>query len=496
LSPTLFVDADNDQDMEQIVQQVHMVLNKRGIVMTTAGRFLKYGVFVLSYFRCSKLRRRYPELFEKMKMRDTNTLLNSRRFRVNAAILAGCLMVGPLLAVITDVAQAQDVTRAQAESGKYRAHQTWLNRIVPREAIGGKHDSLTEYAAKCDAATGIHVPGFSCGDGTEVPGQGDVPATFPPTTHCDQPNVLNGQCDPGSKFQVLPGGNADAVAVAHCRKVGLPKDGPLYNDIAVIQYNKKNGATCFYQALSNLPGQNIPAPSSVGENPWQSGNPAHWIDPAGTENIGCTGCHDNGGFIRSEYLAQLKPPENVLPNTASGFDNLSTPVKYVGLDYASNRSWSITAKAAPGDPGPACTTCHRLAVPNRLAFGIINGTAAHFANIATAPAQLSKNPHGPNSPIWMRPGQVTYNSAAEATATKFHNCAVAFFNSGFVTVPPGCTFTPLASPWSSGFLSNVNWTTGAYYGDRGTFFADVDGDKRADAVVVNNGRVVVRIAQP
>lgn len=334
-----------------------------------------------------------------------------------------------------------EVTQAQAESVLYRALQAWQASQHTRVATDGVSDTLAEYAAKCDAATGIHVPVFSCNDGVEVPGQGNGSGL------CDHPNVLNGRCDPGSKFQVLPGRSADAAAVAHCRRVGLPADGSTFNDIAVIQHNKKNGATCFYQALNNLPGQNIPAPIGGEAAPWADGV-GHWISPRGTEAIGCTGCHDSGGFIRSNYLAQLKTPPHALPSNATGFDNATTPLRYVGRDYATNRSWSITTSNAANDPGPSCTACHRLAVPNRQAFGMINGTAAHFANIATAATQASKNPHSATSPIWMRPGQVVYNSGAEATATKFHNCAVGFFNSGFTTAPAGCTITPLGMPWA------------------------------------------------
>ena len=367
-------------------------------------------------------------------------------------LIAGLVMTS---VVVTNVAQSQTVTEAHSMSAKYQAHRAWTSRIMTRVAIGGRSDTLSEYAAKCDAATGIHVPEFNCDAGTEVPGQGDVPATTPNATHCDRPNVLNRHCDPGSKFQVLPGGTADAVAVAHCRKVGLPIAGSEYNDIAVIQYNKKNGAICFYQALSDdvrgpLPGHKVAAPSA-GENAWR------WISPAGTEAIGCTGCHDSGGFIRSEYLAQLKAPPNVLPIASSGFNNLDTPLKYVGLDYVTNRSWSVKAPAAPGDMGPPCTTCHRLAVPNRTAFNRINGTAAHFAQVATAATQDSKNPHGPSSPIWMRPGQIMYNPEAEKSATNFHNCAVGFFESGFTSPPPGCVVTPLGVPFvtSSSALSPI-----------------------------------------
>lgn len=37
-----------------------------------------------------------------------------------------------------------------------------------------------------------------------------------------------------------------------------------------------------------------------------------------------------------------------------------------------------------------------------------------------------------------------------------------------------------------------DWTTGAFYGTVGTFFADVDGDGRADAIAVNESNVIVR----
>jgi len=71
-----------------------------------------------------------------------------------------------------------------------------------------------------------------------------------PNGFCDAPNVLNGACDPGSRFQVLKETN-DVAIVGHCRKHGHADHE--YGDIAVIQYNKKNGAICFYQALADDP---------------------------------------------------------------------------------------------------------------------------------------------------------------------------------------------------------------------------------------------------
>jgi prophage tail gpP-like protein len=53
------------------------------------------------------------------------------------------------------------VTQAQAQSGKYQAYQAWLARRQTFTANDSQHDTLAEYAQKCDDATGIHVPSFS-----------------------------------------------------------------------------------------------------------------------------------------------------------------------------------------------------------------------------------------------------------------------------------------------------------------------------------------------
>ena len=41
----------------------------------------------------------------------------------------------------------------------------------------------------------------------------------------------------------------------------------------------------------------------------------------------------------------------------------------------------------------------------------------------------------------------------------------------------------------SSFLAGEIWTSIGYFGSRGTFFADVTGDGKADAIVVNDGGV-------
>lgn len=409
----------------------------------------------------------------------------SRHLRLRARVaLPTAVLIGWSTACVGSVANENDeaveatasaltVATPVPTGGKVQAYAEFLQRSgqsagggvsTQRAVAGGPSDTLEQYAAKCDLASGVHVPAFSCENGTEVPDQGDG-------VTCGHPNVLNNECDPGSKFQVLVR-TADAIVVGHCRK--RVRDGgqsapgnTFYNDIAVIQYNKTNGAQCFYQALISggvsLNGAAVTAPSLGGN----AGFP--WMSPQGTEGINCTGCHDNGGLIRSEYLAQLKTGTNAFPNEDTGFNNNTIPVKYVGLDFALNRSWSITGPTPDGSGAP-CTTCHRLAVANYLAFGRINGTSGHFARQATQMIQSSAittttvNGVTYSIPRWMRPGETAFDAQTLSSAVKFEACAVGCWNSGpdptvvdpsaqkdgFQSCAPtaGCTFALLATSWT------------------------------------------------
>jgi len=60
------------------------------------------------------------------------------------------------------------------------------------------------------------------------------------------------------------------------------------------------------------------------------------------------------------------------------------------------------------------------------------------------------------SPIWMRPGQTTYDRAAEATAKRFAACAGQLIKHNFDTRKAGtlddgtrCKFTPLGVPFDT-----------------------------------------------
>ncbi len=365
--------------------------------------------------------------------------LHSPLLAVLASIAAGALVCTALQPL---AAMAQGNVVDNSDSILNRLLREYRRRPVLRDFAPG--DKLGEYAEQCRQATGITLPSkFSCGDGVEVPGQG----TQPRGGACDHPNVLNSVCDPGSRFQVLAGRSADAVAVAHCRKDGQAATGSLYNDIAIIQYNKTNGAVCFFQALDNgMPGTDIPSPA-VGDTAKWADQKVHWLSPAATHGIGCTACHDNGGFVRSNYIAQLRTPPNAMPNEADGYSNAVSPLRYVGVEFANDRSWSIVTANHPNDNGPSCASCHRLAVNNVNVHPGAHGTALDFALRATGATQTSKNPHSPTSPIWMRPGQVFFNEGAFETAKRFHACAAGFKASNFTSAPPGCTVQPLGTVW-------------------------------------------------
>jgi len=306
-------------------------------------------------------------------------------------------------------------------------------------ATDQRSDTLQEFAKKCAAAVGEDVPAFDCDAGTEVP-ETHLTGSYP-NGFCDAPNVLNGQCDPGSRFQVLKE-TSDVAIVGHCRKKG--NAAQQYGDIAVIQYNKNNGAICFYQALGVLPAK-VTAPSD-GNGPGKF----PWLDPAQTASINCVGCHDNGPFIRSPYLAQLRnEPKNRLPGTNPGpgpWDqrftwNQTLPLSYVGNDFQSWKTYALSITGA----GSGCLACHRLGFSqSNGSYNVGSGTAQRFSLIATAMTQAHKNPHSPDSPIWMTPGQITYSAANEKEAQAAAACASAIvtnLNNPNASLPPqGCQF--------------------------------------------------------
>jgi hypothetical protein len=301
-----------------------------------------------------------------------------------------------------DTAQANGGASSEDGSAAAAATRVGEHRLITNVAIvrdpAVLSQSLPQYAAACDAAISVTVPDFNCDAGTPVP------TTNYLNNKCDRPNRLKQECDPGSRFQVISN-TASAYVVAHCRKQGH-SDG-RYGDIAVIQHNKQNGSTCFYQALGDLDGH-VLAPSK--------GSPAWpWKSPADTASIRCVRCHDNGPIVRSPYLTQLTGA-NQLPGAGDFSFNRDQPYRFVGSDFASWRAYKVEIA------GNTCLGCHRLGTSNM--FNDDDGAALDLGIRATAMSETAKNPHSAASPIWMTPSQTFYSATNATSAQAMRACAI------------------------------------------------------------------------
>lgn len=324
--------------------------------------------------------------------------------------------------------------------------------------------TVQDYAKECDALIGQSVPTFNCDDGELVP---DTHANHPTSyglsdSKCDRPNQLNQACDPGSRFQVLFN-NENAYAVAHCRKKGgsqpagasiyttirassgnfpgtphsplnhalikpllIQKDS-LYGDVAVIQHNKKNGVTCFYQSMvSNngeikpngdhmVNGKLVPAPLTY-TGPKSETNAFVWREPSSS----CVSCHDAGPLIRSPYLAQLKGQKSkgkdplpwLLADGSADFqfNSKSQPYNFTGDAFMNMKVYSLESDQS------GCTGCHNMG---------IGGSSTDFGLRATGLTNVpAKNNDSAASPLWMPYNHpAAPDSDAQKEAQALYGCA-------------------------------------------------------------------------
>jgi hypothetical protein len=354
-----------------------------------------------------------------------------RKVRLGALVAA--LVVGSTLGTQNGCSgQPRDDAPDGSSSAAATGRLSQAGELAGECATNLPEQSLFDYATNCNAVIGAEVKAFNCDEGTLVP-EDHLSGTYP-NQLCDRPNVLRHECDPGSRFKVLHTSD-DAEIVAHCRK---KNGGTNYGDIAVIQYNKKNGATCFYQSpvdTSNLD-PHVPAPTDPDAGKL-------WQQPSKTAEGQCVGCHDNGPFVRSPYLAQLRnEPVNRLPGTNEGSGpwdyryqwNQTLPYRFLGNAFQSWKAYSV--EIATNSEGRLCTNCHRMGVAEVNGTRLFGGTAQTFGPEATALTQAHKNPHSPNSPIWMLPDSVYYSATNAGHAAAVKKCAQAFANGS--TAPAGC----------------------------------------------------------
>lgn len=203
-------------------------------------------------------------------------------------------------------------------------------------------EDLASYAQKCKDAIGVDVHSFDCTKGFPVP-------VVPDPTNSKQcatpPYLSSATCRAGSRLGVQDTGNPDVAIVWLCRKKKIDDpNSSTYDDVAVIQTNFKNGATCFYQTLDIVDGSNVPAPSDTTRKFWWKPK-----DAAGQQ---CASCHDTG-FLRTPYLMQVKDKDKpVLPTRRH-----TTEYWFPGEDF---KGWNGKVFRIKETGGATCTTCHAM----------------------------------------------------------------------------------------------------------------------------------------
>jgi len=396
--------------------------------------------------------------------------MSSQRRPARAPLVAALALLAVASSALTAACSSENDSQKPGIGRVSSALLEWIEAPCAE----GNNESLVAFAQKCTDATNSYVLPFDCEDGEIVPTTNLVGVYNPysSVTSCDRPNGLNKTCDPGSRFQVLTQ-TEDVTVVAHCRKMGgklkTATEPGTWGDVAVIQYNRKNGATCFYQ-IGPYPGEEEKYVSGVIPSPSNPAAGAVWRSPQQTANQGCVKCHDNGPFVRTPYLAQLgqdifpnplaptvaipprgpqlrlpgtydkpcgtTPGDCVTPNGAweDRFSwNKREPYSFIGTDF---QAWKAYSVLPPGGNG-SCVSCHRMGMSSlgtTVVAGEIQpiyatglGTSQDFGLIATASTQVQKNAHSAQSPIWMKPFPVNpdglYDSSAHADAVAVEQCA-------------------------------------------------------------------------
>ena len=271
-------------------------------------------------------------------------------------------------------------------------------------------ESLQEYAATCDTEIGATVPSFSCSGGALLPMNGVQGG------NCEKPPYLDeAGCYSNSRFSVLHNeGNIRVVAL--CRHKTRPGGEQFYEDIAVIQTNFDNGATCFYQQFGDdLDGNDIPEPSTGG----------FWMPPSeiANDDNACVQCHDSGPFIRTPYLTQVNTVKTALAiRKVGGADEQKY---WFPGDALTTGAWNGKVFKVKLDNDGSCSGICHLMGANSIDRN--SGTSAFFGPRATG-AVASENLEEANHHAlgyWMNPPRQAPNPEDQDASRALAACASA-----------------------------------------------------------------------
>ncbi|MEQ1546313.1 hypothetical protein [Methyloglobulus sp.] len=226
---------------------------------------------------------------------------------------------------------------------------------IPSEA-----ESIQYYAKQCNKIAGISINDFSCEDGKEIPIETKKNKDNL-SQPCNNPSLLGkgNPCMTGSKLGMLTF-NDDAIVIFICRKFNDSRatDG-LYDEVAIIQHNKKSGATCWYQ--SDLK-PSAPIPPNI-KSPKDSDfvdekNQIKWELPSNLEkHAKCVNCHTNDPFVGTPYIKNIL--EDFLRKNKYTYED-----RIQGAYWSPYLEWNNLkhVEFLKESSGKQCTSCHRIAL--------------------------------------------------------------------------------------------------------------------------------------
>ncbi|MBX3222299.1 MAG: hypothetical protein KF795_17400 [Labilithrix sp.] len=220
------------------------------------------------------------------------------------------------------------------------------------------------YSCRCKEALGaLPTPEeMKCSDGEEIVVFRDGEKVTTEVPDCENPALLytvpsGSACLPGSRMKQFTKGDATFKLI--CRRKewhpnwARPTEDSIYEDVGLIGYNPKTGATCFWDdaldqahdgdALTNI---DLTTDSHARAREFAGA----WL-PIG-DGATCLQCHDSDPFIRTSYLRSLTsfPNPGRSPDSPYALVSPTGPVALVdtGLSHLTS------------DSASACTGCHRI----------------------------------------------------------------------------------------------------------------------------------------
>lgn len=245
--------------------------------------------------------------------------------------------------------------------------------------LAGESDPpIVQFGRLCAEKLGA-LPAFSCLDETQfkiIPitqtdESGNVTTPNTRVDSCDRPIYLptgsGGYCKPWARVGRIKVSD-DVFAGVVCRRYWTPNypavtgpDDPVFNDVAVIQHNKKTGDTCYFQALGTLYAKRVPPPNELelpaevaAEHPQAAAAKDFWLEPANVAGINCITCHDADAWMHSPYIDQPKTEDGDtwLPSAPRSKYNV------LGAKFGFG-NWPTTYSVKPKENGE-CASCHRV----------------------------------------------------------------------------------------------------------------------------------------